>query len=104
MFRNLAPAGLWPHTDAMNGSEPAPSASDFEAAARRALARMPAEFAEKLHLKLVEKKLIRSKTFHRGVRTVFYVIFALLALSLYWRGRSVRATAAVRPGAAAGRR
>lgn len=39
-----------------------------------------AEFAEKLHLKLVEKKLIESKTFHRGVRTVFYVIFALLAV------------------------
>ncbi len=39
-----------------------------------------AEFAEKLHLKLVEKKLIKSKSFHRGVRTVFYVVFALLAL------------------------
>ena len=39
-----------------------------------------AEFAEKLHLKLVEKKIIKGVTFHRGVRTVFYVIFALLAL------------------------
>ena len=39
-----------------------------------------AEFAEKLHLRLVEKKLVKSVTFHRGVRTVFYVIFALLAL------------------------
>ncbi len=39
-----------------------------------------AEFAEKLHLKLVGKKIIKPKTFHRGVRTVFYLIFALLAL------------------------
>lgn len=39
-----------------------------------------AEFAEKLHLKLVEKKIVKSKSFHRGVRTVLYVIFALLAL------------------------
>lgn len=39
-----------------------------------------AEFAEKIHVKLVDKKLIKPKTFHRGVRTVFYVIFALLAL------------------------
>ena len=38
-----------------------------------------AEFTEKLHLKLVAKKIIKPKTFHRGVRTVFYVIFALLA-------------------------
>ncbi len=39
-----------------------------------------AEFAEKIHVKLVDKKLIKPVTFHRGVRTVFYVIFALLAL------------------------
>ena len=39
-----------------------------------------AEWAEKLHLKLVEKKIIKSVNFHRGVRSVFYVIFALLAL------------------------
>ncbi len=39
-----------------------------------------AEFAEKLHLRLVDKKIIKPKTFHRGVRTVFYVIFALLAI------------------------
>jgi ferredoxin-type protein NapH len=39
-----------------------------------------AEFGEKIHLKLAEKKWIKPKTFHRGVRTVFYVIFALLAL------------------------
>ena len=38
------------------------------------------EWTEKLHLKLVEKKLIKSVSFHRGVRTVFYVIFALLAV------------------------
>lgn len=39
-----------------------------------------AEFTEKLHLKLVEKKIIKGVDFHRGTRTVFYVIFALLAL------------------------
>ncbi|MCB1773578.1 MAG: NapH/MauN family ferredoxin-type protein, partial [Gammaproteobacteria bacterium] len=39
-----------------------------------------AEFAEKLHLKLVDKKIVTDRTFHRGVRTVFYVIFALLAV------------------------
>ena len=39
-----------------------------------------AEFAEKLHLKLVDRKIIKGKSFHRGVRTVFYVIFALLAV------------------------
>jgi ferredoxin-type protein NapH len=39
-----------------------------------------AEFAEKIHVKLVDRKLVKPKTFHRGVRTVFYVIFALLAL------------------------
>lgn len=39
-----------------------------------------AEWVEKLHLKLVEKKIIRSYSFHRGMRTVLYVIFALLAL------------------------
>ncbi|MFA7096227.1 MAG: NapH/MauN family ferredoxin-type protein [Gammaproteobacteria bacterium] len=39
-----------------------------------------AEFAEKIHLKLAEKKLVTDHAFHRGVRTVFYVLFALLAL------------------------
>jgi len=39
------------------------------------------EWAEKLHLLLVSKKIIKGYTFHRGVRTVFYVIFALLALA-----------------------
>ncbi|HFD79774.1 MAG TPA: NapH/MauN family ferredoxin-type protein [Gammaproteobacteria bacterium] len=38
-----------------------------------------AEWAEKLHLKLVEKKIIKGRTFHRGTRTVLYVVFALLA-------------------------
>ncbi len=38
------------------------------------------EWAEKLHLWLVEKRVIKGYTFHRGVRSVFYVIFALLAL------------------------
>jgi ferredoxin-type protein NapH len=40
-----------------------------------------AELTEKLHLKLVEKKIIKGRSFHRGVRTVFYVIFALLAFA-----------------------
>jgi ferredoxin-type protein NapH len=39
-----------------------------------------AELAEKIHLKLVERKLIKNHEFHRGVRTVFYVIFALMTL------------------------
>ena len=38
------------------------------------------EWAERLHLWLLGKRLIKGYTFHRGVRTVFYVIFALLAL------------------------
>jgi len=40
-----------------------------------------AEFAEKLHLRLADKKFIKPATFHRGVRTVFYLIFALLAVA-----------------------
>ncbi|MEQ8262536.1 NapH/MauN family ferredoxin-type protein [Pseudohaliea sp.] len=40
-----------------------------------------AELTEKIHLKLVDKKLIKGRSFHRGVRTVFYVIFALLAFA-----------------------
>ena len=39
-----------------------------------------AGFAEKLHVKLADKKWIKPVTFHRGVRSVFYVIFALLAV------------------------
>ena len=39
-----------------------------------------AEWAEYLHLWLVRKRVIRNRTFHRGVRTVFYLVFALLAL------------------------
>lgn len=38
-----------------------------------------AEFAEKIHLKLVEKKWVKDHNFHRGVRTAFYVVFALMA-------------------------
>ncbi len=38
------------------------------------------EWAEKLHLWLLGKGIIKGYSFHRGVRTVFYVIFALLAL------------------------
>jgi ferredoxin-type protein NapH len=39
-----------------------------------------AEWAEYLHLWLVKKKIVKNRTFHRGVRTLFYLIFALLAL------------------------
>ena len=39
------------------------------------------EWAEKLHLWLVAKKIIKGYSFHRGVRTVFYVIFILLTLA-----------------------
>ena len=37
-----------------------------------------AEWAEYLHVWLVKKKIIKNRTMHRGVRTVFYVIFAAL--------------------------
>lgn len=39
------------------------------------------EIAEKIHLKLARKKLVKDLTFHRGTRAVFYVIFAVLALT-----------------------
>ncbi|MEW7979551.1 MAG: NapH/MauN family ferredoxin-type protein [gamma proteobacterium symbiont of Phacoides pectinatus] len=39
-----------------------------------------AEGAEWLHLRLVERRIIKDHTFHRGVRTLFYLVFALLAL------------------------
>jgi ferredoxin-type protein NapH len=39
-----------------------------------------AEWAEYLHLWLVKKKLIKEHPFDRRVRSVFYVIFALMAL------------------------
>jgi len=39
-----------------------------------------AEWAEFLHLWLVKKKVIKNHVFNRKVRSVFYVIFALLAL------------------------
>ncbi|HEY9051759.1 MAG TPA: NapH/MauN family ferredoxin-type protein [Gammaproteobacteria bacterium] len=38
-----------------------------------------AEWAEAIHLKLVDKKIIENKTFHRGMRAWLYVVFALLA-------------------------
>jgi ferredoxin-type protein NapH len=38
------------------------------------------ELAEKLHLWLVSKKIIKGYTFHRGVRTFFYLAFAVLTL------------------------
>lgn len=40
-----------------------------------------AEWAERLHLKLVERHLIEGYDFHRGTRTVLYLLFALLALA-----------------------
>lgn len=39
-----------------------------------------AEWAEMIHVWLVGKKLIKNVTFHRKTRSVFYIIFALLAL------------------------
>ncbi|MCC2111034.1 MAG: NapH/MauN family ferredoxin-type protein [Hyphomicrobiales bacterium] len=38
-----------------------------------------AELAEKLHLKLVDKKIVEDHPLHRGTRTVLYVVFAALA-------------------------
>ena len=37
-----------------------------------------AELAEMLHLKLVEKKIVTDHEFHRGSRTVFWVLFGLM--------------------------
>lgn len=39
-----------------------------------------AEWFEALHLKLVEKKWVTDHEFHRGTRTVFWVLFSLLAI------------------------
>ena len=39
-----------------------------------------AEWFEWLHLKLVAKKIVTDHEFHRGARTVFWVIFSLLAV------------------------
>lgn len=38
-----------------------------------------AELTEKLHLILVQRKLVTDHDFHRGLRTVFWVLFGLLA-------------------------
>ena len=38
------------------------------------------EWAETLHVWLAKKKIVKDHKFHRGVRTVFYVVFALLAV------------------------
>jgi ferredoxin-type protein NapH len=40
-----------------------------------------AEWAEAIHLKLAARRWVRDLKFHRGVRTVFYVVFAALALA-----------------------
>lgn len=39
-----------------------------------------AELTEKLHLKLVDRKLVTDHEFHRGTRTVFWVLFSLMTL------------------------
>lgn len=39
-----------------------------------------AEFAEMLHLKLADKRIVSDHQFHRGMRTTLYVVFALLAV------------------------
>lgn len=41
-----------------------------------------AEWAEKIHLKLAAKKWVSDHPFHRGIRTVFLFVFALLAFIL----------------------
>ena len=38
-----------------------------------------AEFAEKLHMKLASMGIVRDHAFHRGIRTVFWVLFAVMA-------------------------
>ncbi len=38
-----------------------------------------AEWAEKIHLKLAEKKLVADQNINRGLRTAFWVVFAVLA-------------------------
>ena len=40
-----------------------------------------AEWAEKIHLILAERKLAVDLSFHRGVRALFYLVFALLTLA-----------------------
>jgi len=37
-----------------------------------------AEWAEYLHLWLVKRKLVKNRTFHRGGRSVFYLVFVVL--------------------------
>lgn len=39
-----------------------------------------AEWTEALHLKLVEKKIVTDHEFHRGTRTVFWVLFGLMSM------------------------
>ena len=39
-----------------------------------------AEWFEALHLKLVEKKIVTDHEFHRGARTVFWLLFSLMAI------------------------
>ncbi|MEN8215068.1 MAG: NapH/MauN family ferredoxin-type protein [Pseudomonadota bacterium] len=41
-----------------------------------------ADLAEKIHFKLAAKKWVSDHPFHRGVRTVFWIVFALLAFIL----------------------
>lgn len=40
-----------------------------------------AELAEKLHVWLARGRIVRDHVFHRGVRTLFWVLFALLAFA-----------------------
>ncbi len=40
-----------------------------------------AEWAEAIHLRLAAKRWVKDVKFHRGVRTVFYLVFALLTLA-----------------------
>lgn len=39
-----------------------------------------AELAETLHVRLADRRIVQDHVFHRGVRTLFWVLFAVLAL------------------------
>ncbi|MDM8559004.1 NapH/MauN family ferredoxin-type protein [Candidatus Parabeggiatoa sp. HSG14] len=41
-----------------------------------------AEWTERIHIKLVEKKWVKDHPFHRGVRTIFWIVFSILAFIL----------------------
>jgi ferredoxin-type protein NapH len=57
-----------------------------------------AENAERLHVYLAEKNWVTDHTFHRGVRTVFWVLFAVMAfVTGYTVFETISATGIVKP-------